>query len=169
MGNTILIPTLYDSGSQPLLVGDTLFLKLFLATHIWDKIPWFLCLNDKFAWSFLKMMSQKFCRHTKLGHYSNSIWKGSKISAIRPRIRIRICSNIASVFEFEIRIWYFCKFFDYSKLFGLQTLRHFFQKGIFICSVYGPPLGLEKVVKGVGLTKFLIKKWGRGIEINAVP
>ncbi len=41
----------------------------------------------------------------KLGQYSNSFWKSLKIFVIWPQIRIWICSNITSLFEFEFEIW----------------------------------------------------------------
>jgi hypothetical protein len=48
-----------------------------------------------------------------------------------------------------------------SKLFVHQTIGHFFPKR----NIYKPPLGQEKVIRGVGLPNFLIKNEGVALKL----
>ncbi len=114
--------------TRPVMLSSTKTFVLF------SKNPWS---SPSTVTSF--MDDPLMCVLYKLGHYSNTNNKSLKIFDIRPRIRIRMPSNIIWIFEFEIRIRIYI-FMKYSKLFEIQKSCFFAKindaKHIPICSNY---------------------------------
>ena len=67
---------------------------------------------------------------TKLGHYSNLTQENSKKFVIRGRIRIRIYSNIACIFEFKINIRIQIQIYSNSKFFKNIRIFRIYSKSL---------------------------------------